>query len=468
MPMNGIAPDRTAGHPTMDIETDRANLITALLPIMGAVLVAFLIIGLALPVLPLHVHQDLGLGTVVVGLVTGSQFVASLLSRVWSGHYADSRGAKRAVIIGLLIAAVAGLLYLLSLRFLTPPWLSAAIVLLGRAMLGVAESFIITGAVAWGLALAGPERAGRVIAWIGMAMFAALALGAPLGTALYGAGGFAAVALATMLVPLGTVLFVALLPSVPTRGGAHPSLLAVAGAIWMPGLGAALASIGFGAIIAFGALLAAERGWSPVWLIFSAFATGLIFARLLFGGLPDRLGGARVALVCVLIEAAGLALIWLAPSHTVATVGAALAGFGYSLVYPGLGVEAVRRAPPPSRGVAMGAYTACLDVAIGFGGPALGLAGGWAGLDSVFLASGLITIFGAAIALHLVRRQPHALLRCASGRAAFGAASSATSASPVVSSPARKATRLVRNGSRIQDAEGKSLYRSSTLSASTW
>ena len=44
------------------------------------VLIGFLVIGLALPVLPLHVHQELGLGTFVVGLVTGSQFAASLVS----------------------------------------------------------------------------------------------------------------------------------------------------------------------------------------------------------------------------------------------------------------------------------------------------------------------------------------------------------------------------------------------------
>ena len=68
---------------------------TAVLPIMGVVLIAFVVIGLALPVLPLHVHQGLGLNTFVVGLVTGSQFLTSL-SRVWSGHYADSRGAKGA------------------------------------------------------------------------------------------------------------------------------------------------------------------------------------------------------------------------------------------------------------------------------------------------------------------------------------------------------------------------------------
>ena len=46
--------------------------VATLLPIMAVVLVGFLVIGLALPVLPLYVHQDLGLGTFVVGLVTGS------------------------------------------------------------------------------------------------------------------------------------------------------------------------------------------------------------------------------------------------------------------------------------------------------------------------------------------------------------------------------------------------------------
>ena len=80
------------------------------------------------------------------------------------------------------------------------------------------------------------------------------------------------------------------------------------------------------------------------------------------------------------VEAAGLALIWFASKAVLAAAGAALTGFGYSLVYPGLGVEAVRRAPPQSRGLAMGAYTVFLDVALGFGSPALGLIAGWTGL----------------------------------------------------------------------------------------
>jgi MFS family permease len=373
-----------------------------LLPIMAAVSIGFLVIGLALPVLPLHVHQDLDLGTFFVGLVTGSQFVASLASRIWAGHFSDNHGAKNAVIAGLSTAVVGGLLYLLSFRFVATPTLSVTILLIGRALLGAAESFIITGGVSWGLALAGPAHAGRVIAWVGMAMFAALAVGAPLGTTLYDGDGFAAVAAATTLIPLATVFIVLPLTAAPRQHGRRAGFLRVAGMVWLPGLGAALSSIGFGTMIAFSSLLATDRQWNPAWLLFSAFAASLVAARFFLGHIPDKLGGARVALVSIVIEAAGLVLIWLAPGRAFATTGAAFTGVGFALVYPGLGVEAVRRTPPQSRGLVMGAYTACLDVALGFGSPALGLVAGWAGLRSVFLTAAMVVLAAAVIAMQLI------------------------------------------------------------------
>src|SRR4051812_23544573 len=91
---------RSAQHPSSGL---------MLIPIMSAVFIGFLVIGIAIPVLPLHVHQGLSQSTFLVGLVTGSQFAASLFSRVWAGRHSDTRGPKRAVVVGLLIAAAAGL-----------------------------------------------------------------------------------------------------------------------------------------------------------------------------------------------------------------------------------------------------------------------------------------------------------------------------------------------------------------------
>jgi MFS family permease len=369
---------------------------------MAVVFIGFLVIGLALPVLPLHVHQGLGLGTFAVGLVTGSQFVASLMSRFWAGGYADTRGARRAVVAGLLASAAAGLLYLASLRLSATALPSVAVLLAGRALLGAGESFVITGALGWGLALAGSQHTGKVMAWVGAAMYAAFAAGAPVGTALYERHGFVAIALATTLVPLATLLPVLLMRPVAPTAQERPSALRVLGAVWVPGLGLALSSLGFGAITAFVALLFAERGWNPGWPAFTAFATAFIAARVLLGHLVDRLGGARIALASICIEATGQVLIGMASSPASATLGAALTGLGYSLVYPGFGVEAVRRAPPQSRALAMGAYTACLDLALGLSTPALGLVAGQVGLPSVFLVSTAVVACAGAIALHLL------------------------------------------------------------------
>jgi MFS family permease len=374
----------------------KSSVNAALLPIMAVVFIGFLIIGMVLPVLPLHVHHDLGLSTFVVGLVTGSQFLAALVIRVQAGVYADRRGAKRAVVVGLVAAMSGGVLYVVSLPFASTPATSAAILLLGRALIGGAESFIITGGVTLGLALAGPQNAGKVIAWVGMAMFAALASGAPLGTMLYGHWGFAGIAIATVLIPLATLILVVPLPSIAPRQNMRPSLLTVATAVWLPGFASALSTVGFGALIAFSSLLSTAREWQPVWLLFSAFAFALVAARLFLGHLPDRFGGARIALLSAIIEGVGLALIWLAPSQSVAVAGALLTGLGYALVYPGLGAEAVSRAPPESRGLAMGAYTAFLDVALGFGSPALGLMADWRGLSAVFMV-GATLVLGTAL-----------------------------------------------------------------------
>jgi MFS family permease len=241
-------------------------------------------------------------------------------------------------------------------------------------------------------------------------MFAALAVGAPIGTMLYSAGGFGAVAIATALIPFGTLGLLMPLPAVAqSHRGSRSAFGNVAKAVWVPGTAAALTTVGFGGILAFGSLLFANRGWSPVWLAFTAYAVALIAARLGLGHLPDRLGGARVALASALIEAGGLAIIWLAPSAIVGTAGAALTGFGYALVYPALGVEAVRRAPPQSRGLVMGMYTVFLDVALGFGTPALGLIAGAAGLQAVFLAGALAAVAAMGFAVRLLvppRPQP--------------------------------------------------------------
>jgi MFS family permease len=205
-----------------------------------------------------------------------------------------------------------------------------------------------------------------------------------------------------MLIPLATLPLVASFRAVAPTRRARATFAEVAGAVWVPGAGLALSGVGFGAVVTFIALLFAQRGWSPAWLPFTSLSVAFMVGRIFFGHLPDRIGGAKVVLVCVLIEAGGQAMIWLAPSALLALAGVTLTGLGYSLVYPALGVEAVRRAPVQSHGLAMGSYTAFLDLSLGLASPALGFIAGVAGLNAVFLASTLAALGTVPIAMLLL------------------------------------------------------------------
>lgn len=376
-----------------------------MLPITLSVFIAFLTIGMQLPVVPLHLHDVLGMSPLVVGLVIGAQFIAALLSRPWAGNYADMRGTKRAVTLGMVIASASGLAYALSLAVLDSPSASVWLLLLGRVMLALGESLIVTGSMGWGIGLVGPQNAGKVMAWNGIAIYGAYALGAPVGVVVNSAWNFEGIAVATVLVPLLALGVIAGVRGVVPISSRRTPFYKVLGAVWKPGLGLALSSVGFGVITAFVALLFVAREWANASLAFTAFGVAFIAARIFFAHLPDRIGGARVALVCVIVEAMGQVLIWRAQTPALAYMGAALTGFGYSLAFPGFGVEAVRRAPPQTRSLAMGAYVAFLDMSLGVTSPLAGLAAARWGIQSVYLCGAIAVATAALVAIALMQGQ---------------------------------------------------------------
>ena len=374
--------------------------------VVAALFCGYLAVGLPLPVLPLFIHDRLGFGNVAVGLVIGIQFLATVLTRGLAGRIADQHGGKRAVLLGTMWAAFAGVLYVVAVLPQLAPRASLAVLLAGRIAAGLGESQFVTGGVAWAIASVGPRRAGMAMSWTGIAMYAALALGAPVGLALYAEYGPAAALLSCVVAPL-------LAAGLALRTRAHTAppgprlpFSAVLAQIWREGLGLMLQGVGLAGLTAFAALYFAERHWGHAGLVMTAFGTGYIAVRLLLGHLPDSIGGYRVALWSMGVEVAGQLLLWIAPSAGAALAGALVTGMGCALIFPALGVEILKRVPPASRGSALGGFVAFLDVAYGVAGPAAGLVAGRFGYAAVYLFGAMCALAGFAITLVLRSTRP--------------------------------------------------------------
>ncbi len=371
------------------------SLTRTLLPFSLIVFLGYSAIGIPLSTLPLQVHDVLGYGTTMVGVVIGLSAAVTLLTRQVAGGLSDRRGPKFAVLAGLGTAALTGVAYWLSTVLPSGPGLAALLV--GRLVLGLGDSLFTTGVMAWAVYQVGAQNAGRAMAWVGIAMYGALAVGAPVGAGLGALGGFAAVSLAVLVMPLLGVVVAVARPGPPGVMHRRGNFLGVVRQMWPPGLGMVLASSGFGTIAAFLSLRYAALGWAGAGLALTGFGAAYIGARLLFAGLPDRLGGIRVATASLTVEAVGLALIAGAWSPVVAFIGTAVTGFGYSMVFPALGVEVVRRVTPESRGVALGAFLACFDLGLGAAGPVTGLVAGGFGLPAAFVAAACAAVVSLAL-----------------------------------------------------------------------
>ncbi|RRV07583.1 MFS transporter [Pseudomonas sp. v388] len=366
--------------------------------------IGYLNIGIPLAVLPGFVHTDLGFGAVVAGLVISVQYLATLVSRPWASRIIDNMGSKKAVQFGLAGCGLSGVFMLLPVWLGDWPVLSLTILFIGRVILGSAESLVGSGSIGWGIGRVGSQNTAKVISWNGIASYGALAIGAPLGVWLVKSFGLWTMGVSIILLCAIGLALTWHKPAAPIVHGERLPFLHVLGRVFPHGMGLALGGIGFGTIATFITLYYASNNWPDAALCLSLFGASFIAARLLFGKLINRLGGFRVAIVCLSVETLGLLLLWMAPTPGLALAGAALTGFGFSLVFPALGVEAVNLVPASSRGAAVGAYSLFIDLSLGITGPLAGAIAAGFGFVSIFLFAALASLTGLGLSVYLYKQ----------------------------------------------------------------
>ncbi|WP_367164774.1 MFS transporter [Kosakonia cowanii] len=365
---------------------------------------SYLTIGLPLAVLPGFVHDVMGYSAFWAGLVISLQYFATLLSRPHAGRYADLLGPKKVVIFGLCGAFLSGLCYLLA--GMQSGVLSLVLLCLGRVILGIGQSFAGTGATLWGVGVVGNVHIGRVISWNGIATYGAMALGAPLGVLCYHYGGLHGLAVTIMAVALLAVLLALPRAAVKASKGKPLPFRAVLGRVWLYGLALALGSAGFGVIATFITLYYDARGWDGAAFALTLFSVAFVGARLLFPNGINRFGGLNVALICFAVETCGLLLVGLAVDPWMVKLGVFLTGAGFSLVFPALGVVAVKAVPQHNQGSALATYTVFMDLSLGVTGPLAGLLMAWAGVSSIYLAAAGLVAIALLLAWRLKQRVP--------------------------------------------------------------
>ncbi|MBO9534772.1 MAG: MFS transporter [Solirubrobacteraceae bacterium] len=354
---------------------------------------AFLCVGIPLAVLPRYVNGELGLGDAAAGFAVGSLSLAAMLARPWGGRLADERSRRLVVGGGLALCTVGGL----ALPFVEAYWQLIA----ARMVAGFGESWVYAAAMAWALDLTPKDRHGSAIALFGMAIWLGATVGTASGEALLSAtGGYEAVWWSVAVIPfVGLVLVLAgaarEAPRATPMGPRAPLILPEA---VRPGLGLALANLGYGAVASLVTLHLADRGVGSPGLALTAVAAAVVITRLAVAWGLDRVGPIRVLAAGCAAQAAGLVLIAAAHGLPAAVAGGFLLGAGYAAVFPALALMVVSAAPDEQRGAALGSFTAFLDLGLAVAGPLAGATAALLGRPQAFLVAAALTLLALAVA----------------------------------------------------------------------
>ncbi|WP_114937889.1 MFS transporter [Mucilaginibacter endophyticus] len=362
--------------------------------------IGYFTIGLSLGVLPVFIHNQLGYNAMVAGVVISLQYLSTFLFRGYAGNIIDKKGPKTALLSGTTGFAISGLLLFVAFLFKDHRELCLGLIALTRLVTGFAEGLIGSSPINWSINTVGEQNTAKAISYNGIASYGGLAIGAPVGILLDNNYGIAGISIVVFILGIGGYLLAkrkadALIKSSEQR----KSFVSVLKTVAPYGICLTLAALGFGTISTFITLYYAYLNWTNAVLCLSVFSVFFILGRLIFAGAIDNYGGLKTSVACIALESVGLMVLWLANMPEIALIGAGITGLGFSLVFPALGVEAVKLVPGSNKGAALGAYGLFLDISLGLTGPLVGGVASHFGMLYIFPFSMGMVLLGLLLCL---------------------------------------------------------------------
>ncbi|WP_461533696.1 MFS transporter [Sinomicrobium sp.] len=363
----------------------------------------YLCIGIPLAVLPIYIHKTLGYSEIVAGAVISLQYVATFVVRGISGKVVDTRGPKPVVLTSMIGFMASAILMFAAFKVEENSMLCLILLAITRLITGCAEGMIGASPINWAMLALGEKHTATAISYNGVASYSALAVGAPLGVLIGEHWKVEYIAIAIFIIPLVSLLFALSKKAVKGHFKAKPiGFFKVLKLVAPFGICLGLAGLGFGGLSNFITLYYDYFHWSNAALCLTTFSLLFISGRLFFSGKIDVHGGLKVALVCLIVETAGLVVLFMASHPNTALFGAAITGLGFSLVFPALGVEAVKLVPPSNAGAALACYGLFIDISLGLTGPLEGTVINVFGMEYLFLFCASIILISIVIVWRLL------------------------------------------------------------------
>lgn len=362
----------------------------------------YLIIGFSLAVLPVYIHRTLGFSTVTAGIVISLQYATTFFMRGYAGKMVDERGPKPAVLTSMSTFILSGLLLSFAGLVSFNPQASLAVLIITRLITGCAEGMIGASPINWAMLIVGEEYTSTAISYNGIASYGALAIGAPLGVVLAEYIGLPGLGIVVMFFGVAGYFIGRNKKGVKEiKTSQKQSFAKVLRTVSPYGLCLALGGLGFGTISTFITLYYQYLHWSNGALSLTVFGALFILGRILFSKTIARYGGLKVSIVSLAFETVGLSVLWFASNPSIALVGAGATGLGFSLIFPALGVEAVRLVAPSNKGSALAGYGLFIDISLGITGPLIGAVADHFGILHIFPFSMGIVFLGLILAFFL-------------------------------------------------------------------